>query len=294
MHRSGRCDACEGARPGIPRGGAGPAGGAYPAGGAQPVTGPESPYGPGTGPAPYPQGPAPFRAPPPGPGARLASPDGLARATVVLLVLCAVTDAVAVWSDISMFRLMDRVLADGVETVADADLDRADLTQAVTGFAQSAAYVAAAVLFVLWFRRVRVNAEVFAPDGHRMARGWSVGGWFVPVVNLWFPKKIANDTWNASLPYGPEGAPRPASRAVMNAWWVMWLVTTALGWISTRVDALADTFEKIRSSSGVLIVADAVDIVAAVLAVCFVRRLTALQREKAAQGPVPSVPGVRV
>ncbi|MFE0044174.1 DUF4328 domain-containing protein [Streptomyces albireticuli] len=310
MHRSGRCDGCEGGRTGIPPAGAHPAGDARPVTGARP---PEGSYAPGTegtyapdtegsygqgpgspGPAPASsQGPAPAHPQTPvyapAPVARLASPVGLAHATVALLVVCAVVDAVALWSDFTMYGLMDKVLADGVDSVAVGDLDRADNLQAATGLAQVVSYLATAVLFVLWFRRVRVNAEVFAPDGHRMSRGWSVGGWLVPVVNFWFPKKIANDTWNASLPYGPDGSVRAVPRTGMNAWWAMWLVTSVLGWLGGRMYDKAEAFESIRAASGVLIVADAADIAAAVLAVLFVRRLTAMQGEKAAQGPVPPV-----
>ncbi|PNE30816.1 hypothetical protein AF335_28510 [Streptomyces eurocidicus] len=226
-------------------------------------------------------------APAPAPGAYLSSPRGLAFATVALLAVCAVVDVVSLYSGFTMLGLINQVLAGGIESVSMSDLDRADALQSAVTVAQLAANLAAAVLFVLWFRRVRVNAEVFSPGGHRMSRGWSIGGWFVPVVNLWFPKKIANDIWDASLPYTPDGVPREVSRAGLNAWWGLWIATTFLGWIGERLYGVAQKFESIRAATGVLIVADIADIAAAVLAGLFVLKLTALQGERAAQGPVP-------
>lgn len=284
MQGAERCEGCEGERLGGRQAGARPVTGAPPPGNvyAPPPAYAQDPPSPA-----YAQGPLPPYAPAPAPDAYLSSPRGLALATVVLLAVCAVVDLVSLYAGFTMLGVLNQALGDGVEDVAVSDLDRADALQAGVALAQLAVNLAAAVLFVLWFRRVRVNAEVFAPDGHRMSRGWSIGGWFVPVVNLWFPKKIANDIWNASLPYGPDGAPRAVSRAGMNVWWALWLVTTVIGWVGGRLYDVAQKFETLRIATGVLIVGDVVDIAAAVFAVIFVLQLTAFQGEKAAQGPVP-------
>ncbi|MBC2878745.1 DUF4328 domain-containing protein [Streptomyces sp. TYQ1024] len=222
----------------------------------------------------------------PGPVPRLASPVGLGRAVAALLGLCVLTDVLALFAGTNMYGVADKAIGEGVGTLSDREVDRADLLQFVSGATQTAALLACAVVFLVWFHRVRSNAEAFRPDGHRMSRGWSIGGWFVPVVNLWFPKKIANDVWAASLPYQPDGSPVRAPRTVMNWWWGLWIATLVLGRAGGRMYARADSFEEIRRATGVLIAADAVDIVAAVLAFLFVRRLTALQDAKAHQGPV--------
>ncbi|MFC9283409.1 DUF4328 domain-containing protein [Streptomyces collinus] len=44
----------------------------------------------------------------------------------------------------------------------------------------------------------RANAEVFAPSKHTKSRGWAAWGWFCPVVNLWFPRRITLDIRDAS------------------------------------------------------------------------------------------------
>ncbi|MCC3767759.1 DUF4328 domain-containing protein [Streptomyces sp. UNOC14_S4] len=185
------------------------------------------------------------------------------------------------------FKLMNEAIDDGPDSMPHDQVQWADRLQAISAPAQLVMLLAAAVAFLVWFHQVRTNAEVFRPGGHRMRRGWTVWGWFVPVVSLWFPKKIANDIWTASLPYGPDGSPRHAPRTVMNWWWGLWIATLVVGRVGGQLDAKAWTLEQLRFSSGVLFVADAVDIAAAVLAVLFVRRLTALQHEKVQQGPVP-------
>jgi uncharacterized protein DUF4328 len=61
-----------------------------------------------------------------------------------------------------------------------------------------------AVLFVVWFRRARINAE---RHGYRQrrARGWTFWGWFVPIVSLWFPFQLMGDIWRAGLPAERRG-----------------------------------------------------------------------------------------
>jgi Domain of unknown function (DUF4328) len=45
----------------------------------------------------------------------------------------------------------------------------------------------------------------------RRSRGWAIGGWFCPAVNLWFPYQIATDVL-----YEAEtaGAVRPGQQHV--------------------------------------------------------------------------------
>ncbi|KNB54278.1 hypothetical protein AC230_05410 [Streptomyces caatingaensis] len=233
--------------------------------------------------------PPPYAQPRPGPPAWLASPRGLARAAVVLLGVCALADAFSVVANCNLFSVSDR-LADDVLSLEEGEADRADLLVAVAGFLQSLALLATAVVFIVWFRRVRINAEVFRPDGHRMRRGWAVWGWLTPVVNLWFPKRMADDVWAASLPYAPDGSPLRVSRAVMNWWWGLWIATLFLGRGTSRMYLMAETPEEIRAAAVAMTVSDAVDVLAAVAAALFVRRLTALQDEKAHQGPVLPAP----
>ncbi|MEV0113163.1 DUF4328 domain-containing protein [Streptomyces sp. NPDC050844] len=110
-------------------------------------------------------------------------------------------------------------------------------------------FLAAIPVFLTWFHRVRMNAEVLAPGRHRQSPGMAIGAWFIPVANWWIPKQITDDIIAASEPpgapqppvgpygsgpygYGPQPY-RPGSGTV-TAWWITWVassVTSALGWM---------------------------------------------------------------
>ncbi|MFI8350412.1 DUF4328 domain-containing protein [Streptomyces sp. NPDC085596] len=145
-----------------------------------------------------------------------------------------------------------------------------DLTVAIVSGTQAVLLIATAVVYLCWLWRVRVNAEVFDASSQSMGRGWVIGGWFVPIVNFWFPRRIVLEAWDASAPQG-----RPAGHALVNVWWTLWIVSLLTDRLTTRsesVDVMAFSY--------------AVDLVAAVLAAVVVLKLTRMQHEKALQGPL--------
>ncbi|MFF4156347.1 DUF4328 domain-containing protein [Streptomyces sp. NPDC001678] len=182
----------------------------------------------------------------------------------------------------------------------DAAVDDADSFADAMTVLSFLGMVATAVVWVIWFRRVRLNAEVFAPGTHRFGSGWAVGSWFTPVVNLWFPKQMANDIYRASAPDGPQSAPK----GLLNAWWVLWIVANVLSTIGDGMSSVASrklersftdsdwrsAVELLGSSLAVsgfsvlLLLADTV------LALLVVRQLTRMQEQRAMAGPLAMPP----
>ncbi|MFC0601188.1 DUF4328 domain-containing protein [Streptomyces palmae] len=204
------------------------------------------------------------------------------------------------------------VLGDIVDgrAVTEKDLEDADDFFAGAQAIYAVVTLVVVILWPIWFRRLRLNAEVFAPGRHRFSSGWAAGSWFTPVVNLWFPKQIANDIWRASSPQGPE----QARRGLLNAWWVTWWVAIGVGMISsiqyTVADNKLDDFENDAKSGkfhsrdeimdvvkdgknaiGVSMFAMVLMIAAAILAIMVVRQITAMQEQRAQLPPQPPAPG---
>lgn len=81
----------------------------------------------------------------------------------------------------------------------------------------------AGIVFLIWFRRARINAE-----GHgwhqRFARAWTFWGWIVPVVNLWIPLQVMDDIWQASFPRRS----RTWIAWLPMLWWTSWVLSEGL------------------------------------------------------------------
>ncbi|GGV70344.1 hypothetical protein GCM10010277_81200 [Streptomyces longisporoflavus] len=231
--------------------------------------------------------------------AHLRSPVGLGRATVALLGVVIAADLYSLWAGTVIKGVTEDLLAAYAGTGFGArdlvrEAERADTLYTISGWLQAAALVATCVVFLCWFYRVRVNAEVFEPHVHGKTRGWTVGSWFVPIVNLWFPRRIALDIWDASgdrsvaldrtLALGD--ASTRATHPLVNGWWTLWVASILVGrWASTNYWG-AEELEEIDAAISRLMLADVINVAAAVLAILVVLRLTRMQDEKARSGPL--------
>ncbi|WP_079192826.1 DUF4328 domain-containing protein [Streptomyces sp. CB02460] len=221
---------------------------------------------------------------------QLRSPVGLAKAVCVLLGAVAVADVLSIAAGIHSRMLLAGGLDGGFLSVDEDELTLADnLTGAAASF-QAFALLATGIVFLVWFRRVRRNAEVFDPSAHSMRPGWAIGSWFVPIGNLWLPFRVASGAWAASAPADGDGRRSAAPRGLLNAWWAALIVDQLVSRGAGRYYADAKTGDGMVRGLDMLAVGDALDIVAAVLAILFVRRLTAMQSHRANLGPIPAEP----
>lgn len=96
-------------------------------------------------------------------------------------------------------------------------------SQLVVALSLLAVAIASAVLFVTWMSRVRSNAELISTYSHRLSRGMAVGGWFIPVANIWLGKVALEDAWWASAPSSEQRRP-----SLVTTWWRILLAGTVI------------------------------------------------------------------
>jgi hypothetical protein len=141
---------------------------------------------------------------------------------VTLAVVMTIPRMVSTWGDYARIQdlVAGRLTFDAAKS-AELDSLMADAgTTAVTFLG----VVAAGVVFLMWFSRARVNAELVSPMPHRLSRGWAIGGWFVPVANWWLPAVAMNDVARAS---DPDGAQRRVD-PIVAAWWSSLVLSSLL------------------------------------------------------------------
>ncbi|MEU5719185.1 DUF4328 domain-containing protein [Streptomyces sp. NPDC020403] len=218
----------------------------------------------------------PAAVPPPEAWQRLRSPVALSKAVAALLSAVVLTDLL----DVAAGLHLRGAIGDGV-----VQWTRADLLYGRAGSLQAVALLGTAVVFIVWFHRVRRNAEVFDAGLQQMKPGWAIGGWFVPIGNFWLPRRVAGDVWSASTTPNPDGSWRPVSTAPLNLWWAAWVLSLLFGRFASGRYAAADGPQEVKDAAGLVVAADVLDILAAVLAIVFVRTLTRMQGERAGRGP---------
>ena len=178
-------------------------------------------------------------------------------------------------------------------------LDRVEATTVLLGLA----VVATAVVFLLWFTRVRANADLFVPRRQRMNVSQSVAGWLLPVVQLVAPRLAIRDVWRVSqsqLGKGEGERPATVSRAWYESWWVLWAAALgtsysgywqwwenepyAVGYLSAGGQVVPEALA-LESALQWLFAAGVLLLACAVAAVVLVWRLTRLQETTRTEGP---------
>lgn len=251
-------------------------------------------------PAPgYPAAGYPPPAPAPAP-APVRVPGALSTALYVLLGLSVIADLLSLVAGALEFSLFGRLESDpgGVDI---SEADAVDAFYAITAVGGWLLLIGTGVVFIVWFYRVRVNAEAIGPAWRqRFGRGMAIGAWFIPIANLWLPKQIADDIWNASdsnaRPGDPyTGAGRLGTAGLVLCWWLAWMGTNIVSYLAVFMDRTTEVFDYsgMQGVYGVEMTSSLLSVTAGVLAILVVRKITTMQGVRHAMGGAPGgqVPG---
>lgn len=140
-------------------------------------------------------------------------------------------------------------------------------------------FLSTAVVAMVWFYRARANVALFGLHQPGPATGWSIGGWFCPILNWWFPARIANDIWK-----GSDSRGRRERLPLILARWILFQLGMFLELVGGSDEAgefaRPDGLTTLRDDSYVAVAASLATAVAAVLFLLFVQRVTVMQMQR--------------
>jgi len=211
-----------------------------------------------------------------------ASGHSRAQWVMVLLSIVILVDVLAVIFDFSQIQLLSRVQA-GIP-VTEAEAIANDSRQAIMGFVYLVAFIVTGIAFCFWIHSSHRNLPALGARGLKYSPAWAVGGFFVPVLNLFRPYQVTKEIWKASDPnVGPgsglDWQDAPTS-PLIGWWWVIFIVSSFAGYFLLRMALSAETISDFMSLSVVTLVMDSVDILAAILAIILVRTIDQRQTIK--------------
>ena len=157
---------------------------------------------------------------------------------------------------------------EGRDRITPASADEVDSLVQAAGILALLLLVVTAVLWVIWFQRAYKNVSTVHDVEH--GTGWAIGAWFVPFLNLVRPfqmaREIVVETPSPRLTKAP---------ALLGWWWGTWLISGMLSRFGFSRDP--ESLDALVTSDTVSTCSDVVSIVAAVLAILVVRRITRAQ-----------------
>lgn len=100
------------------------------------------------------------------------------------------------------------------------------------------AYLVTAVVFLVWFRKAYQNLDRFSVRGLDYSANWALGGFFVPILNLFRPYQVAREIAKASSDQMFESRTswkEKETPSIIKWWWGLFLVSNWVAWSISRL-----------------------------------------------------------
>ena len=208
---------------------------------------------------------------------------GLAKAVLICIGLEAVMTLVSMVSTLLQGALLLRL--QGGEVVSDGAWSRSEWRVIAVGMAVVLMAAIAGVVFLWYLARVNHNARALGAKGLSATPGWTIGYFFVPIINLYRPYQIVQELWKASAPVAGRWTSQPGS-SLVGWWWALHLLDNVANQIVARLNWSVTTNEnpdvnQLLALAGLDLGVEVLDLGLCVAAFQLVRKLQERQSARA-------------
>jgi hypothetical protein len=190
---------------------------------------------------------------------------------MLFLALGIVMDLAVIVSTLMEIDLLKRMSAAAAleDHPTQEEIEANDNRQMAIGLTMIGIYIPTVILFCMWIYRAHSNLPALGALQLKYSPRWAAGAFFVPILNLFRPYQITKE-----IDLNSDPSPDPQSSQLIGAWWTAWLLTNFSARASERMASKAETAESILAADYVTLGALAIEIVAAILAILVIRRIT--------------------
>ncbi|GEM_PF-3385230 len=143
----------------------------------------------------------------------------------------------------------------------------------ITAVLSTLANIGSGIVFLTWFKKLYTNNIAFQPEEPPFTKGWAIGMWFTPVVNLWRPLQMIK--WVAE----GSGVWTKAMISMVGWWWGFWIARMVMSGIITVFFSHPTTISDYIDQKYLTILAAVIDITALKLCINVVREFTTAQEQ---------------
>ncbi|HEY9775104.1 MAG TPA: DUF4328 domain-containing protein [Planktothrix sp.] len=208
------------------------------------------------------------------------SPAKLATGLIVLLSIMLLVGVLNVLACFGSFAALEEAKRGAVSAQ-----DAKSCVESVQTFALLAFFMfgVIGVTFIIWQRRLRNNLDALGVRGALARPWWAIGGWLIPFVCLYKPFTMLQQIFKASDPadVSAEGWKTNKGSALIGWWWALWIFhIMALGFAGAIMNLGSADIEILCGFYLMSAAARIIELIAAVLAIIMVKRLTDRQKKK--------------
>lgn len=195
-------------------------------------------------------------------------PRSLTSFLVVMLWISLGMGLVSILSDFAQLSLLNRPYT---EAEALANDDR----QTLIGTAGLLVFIVTGITFLRWTYRANLNCRGFGARDMRFTPGWSVGYYFIPIVNLFKPYQAMKEIWQVS--HDPVDWKSVTAGGWVDLWWGLWILSAIANQVAFRVLMRAETVEALRTGTMFSLLAEIITIPLCLAALYVIKSISAKQ-----------------
>lgn len=160
---------------------------------------------------------------------------------------------------------------------SSAEAESNDIRQQVAGLLYLSAFIVTGIVFLKWTHRANLNCHGFGALGMEFTPGWSIGYYFIPIMNLYRPYLAMKEIGKVSS--NPIDWENESGGHVLGWWWALWLLSGVIGQVSFRLSMRADTVESLQVSTAVSIISWIADLPLNIIALSLVSTIFTRQEQ---------------
>lgn len=180
--------------------------------------------------------------------------------TMLWILLCLYI--ISIISDIMQLNLLNS------DPYSEEKAAANDTRQSIIGVSILVVYIITGITFLRWIYRANLNCHGFGASGMKFSPGWSIGYYFIPVLNLFRPYQAMKEIWKVSS--NPEDWQNFPNSPLIRLWWMLWIISGYLGWCQIRFSFKVNTVELLKSSTIISIISNIIDILLCIVAISLI------------------------
>ena len=209
--------------------------------------------------------------------AEFKNPTNLTKWTKIFLYVQVIISIIAIASSTLEYQLLSDFKS-GVYTSQELAVEagkESDARQHVVGIAQFIIFIVLWILILKWIYRANYNARQLGATGMTFTPGWSIGWYFVPIINLWKPYQAMKEIWKTSS--DPLNWKTQSVSSILSWWWLFWITCGIAANISFRMTMRAEEIDEFIAANIITQVSDVIGISLNLITIAIISRVYKMQ-----------------
>ncbi|WP_144392093.1 DUF4328 domain-containing protein [Pleionea sediminis] len=205
----------------------------------------------------------------------------LSQALVLIFIFAIISDISSLFVGFKYSILLFD--ANAGKAVSDSEYTNIEDLFSLAIVFQSIMVILCSIVFIIWFHRAYKNLIAFGLERLSYSPGWSIGYWFIPIVNLFRPYQVAKEIWQRCAPEKEIkllGENFTEVSNIVSWWWAFFLFSTITGRVSNKLMERSEDIDSFLTALNISMIADFLFIIGAVFAISFVKALDQRQLDK--------------